>query len=127
MLSEGELKTAQAGELLAQVCRQFRERANAQPELKVAVELSETRGSVDFGWGRCTLEADSEALHLRVEAEQAEDLERLQELLTRHVERHSSAAQTALVWDNRDEGSRSPRDPHRKDLMRSFHRRARHS
>ena len=66
----------------------------------IEVHWSETRGSVDFGWGRCVLQAGSDALNLRVEADQADDLERLQELLTRHVERHNSSDQATVRWNN---------------------------
>jgi len=121
MLGEANLQTA--SEWLAQTCGQFRDRAAAHPEMGIEVEWSETRGSVDFGWGRCVLQASPDALNLRVEADQADDLERLQELLTRHVERHSSS--DALLWTGSGEPATSPRDPRRKDLMRSFHRRAR--
>lgn len=125
MLSEANLQTAQASELLVQLCRQFQSRAAAHPDLGIAVEWSETRGSVNFGWARCVLEASPDALNLRVEADQADDLERLQELLTRHLERHDRGDQPAVHWSSGGEHAASPRDPRRKDLMRSFHRRAR--
>ena len=95
MLSEANLRTTQASELLVRLCRQFDDRAAAHPEMGIAVECSETRGSVDFGWARCLLDAGSDALTLRVEADQAEDHERLQELLMRHLERHSRTDQAA--------------------------------
>jgi hypothetical protein len=72
------------------------------------------------------LHASPDALNLRVEAAQADDVERLHELLTRHLERHSSSDQPTVVWDNSGEPAQSPDEPRRKDLMRSFHRRARH-
>jgi hypothetical protein len=125
MLSEANLQTAQASELLAQLCRQFQSRAAAHPDLGIAIQSSEMRSSVDFGWARCVLEASPDALHLRVEADQADDLERLQELLTRHLEHHSSSEQVAVLWSSGGDPAASPRDPRRKDLMRSFHRRAR--
>jgi hypothetical protein len=125
MLSEANLRTAQASELLAQLCRQFRDRAAAHPEMGIEVEWSETRGDIDFGWARCVLQASPDVLNLRVEADQADDLERLQELVTRHVERHSSSDQAAIVWTTSGEPAASPPDPRRKDLMRAFHRRAR--
>lgn len=125
MLGEANVQTTQASEWLARICRQFQERAAAHPELGIEVASSETRGSVDFGWGRCTLQAGPEALNLRVEADQADDLERLQELVTRHIEHLGSSDQAAMLWSSSGEPAASPRDPRRKDLMRSFHRRAR--
>jgi hypothetical protein len=125
MLSEANLQTAESSELLARLCRQFQSRAAAHPDLRLAVEWSETRGSVDFGWARCVLEANRDALNVRVEADQADDLGRLQELLTRHLEHHDAGDQPAVQWSNGGEHAASPRDLRRKDLMRSFHRRAR--
>jgi hypothetical protein len=58
-------------------------------------------------------------------AEQADDIEGLQELVTRHIERLAPGAQAAMVWSTSGEPAASPRDPRRKHLMRSFHRRAR--
>jgi hypothetical protein len=125
MLGEANVQTTQAGEWLAQLCRQFQERAASHPELGIEVARSDTRGSVDFGWGRCTLQAGADALTLRVEADQADDLESLQELLTRHIEHLGSGEQAATVWSTSGEPATSPRDPRRKHLMRSFHHRAR--
>src|SRR5437764_8480 len=80
MLSEANLQTAQASEWLAELCRQFQDRAAKHPELGIEVDWSETGGSVDFGWGRCVLQAGADALNLQVEADQLDELERLQEL-----------------------------------------------
>jgi hypothetical protein len=125
MLGEANVQTTQASEWLAELCRQFQERAAGHPELGIEVAWSETRGSVDFGWGRCTLQAGPDALNLRIEADQADDIDGLQELLTRHIEHLASGEQAAVVWSNSGEPAGSPRDPRRKHLMRSFHRRAR--
>jgi len=125
MLGEANVQTTQASEWLAELCRQFQERAATHPELGIQVAWSESHGSVDFGWGGCTLHARPDALNLRVEADQADDIERLQELVTRHVERLASGEQAAMAWSTSGEPAASPRDPRRKHLMRSFHRRAR--
>jgi hypothetical protein len=125
MTSEARLDTPQADALLALIGAQFRERAAAHPELGIQVDWSEERGSVDFGWGRCMLEAGPEALNVWVEADQPDDLEALQELITRHLERHGPEDQP-IAWDLSGAPVPSARDPRRKDLMRAFHRRARH-
>ncbi len=112
--------------MLARIAGQFRERASAHPDLGIQVASSETRCNIDFGWGRCVLEAGPDALNVRVEADQPDDVEALRELITRHLERHSSEDQP-IAWDQSGEPVPSARDPRRKDLMRAFHRRARHS
>ena len=122
MLSAGRLESPQSKQLLAQVCGQLQERAATHPELGIAVELSDTDGTVDFGWARCNLQATPDALEIRIEAPDADDVDRLRELLTRHLDRHGAGER--LVWDGGE--SPAPDDKRRKDLMRSFHRRARH-
>lgn len=125
MTSEARLHTPQANALLARIGGQFRDRAAAHPELGIQVDWSEKRGSVEFGWGRCMLEAGPDALKVSVEADQPDDLEALQELITRHLERHTPEDQP-IAWDLSGTPVPSARDPRRKDLMRAFHRRARH-
>jgi hypothetical protein len=50
---------------------------DAPPEVR-HVERSDTHGILDFGWGRCTLQATAEGLLLRAEATNEENLLRIQ-------------------------------------------------
>src|SRR2546423_15504877 len=97
MLGEANVQTTQASEWLAELCRQFQERAATHPELGIQVAWSESHGSVDFGWGGCTLHARPDSLNLRVEGGPAGGNEGLPELVTRHVERFASGEQAAIA------------------------------
>ena len=76
---------------------------DAQPPPKVKhAEWSETRGSIDFGWGRCTLQANGDLLTLRAEAADEEDLQRVQDIITRDIERFGSREHLKVSWHRPD-------------------------
>ena len=76
---------------------------DAQPSPKVKhAEWSETRGSIDFGWGRCTLQANGALLTLRAEAADEEDLQRVQDIITRDIERFGSREHLKVSWQRLD-------------------------
>jgi hypothetical protein len=73
--------------------------AGAQPPPKVEhAEWSETRGLIDFGWGRCALQANGDLLALRAEAAEEEDLQRVQDIITRDIERFGSREHLKVSW-----------------------------
>ena len=76
---------------------------DAQPPPKVEhAEWTETRGSIDFGWGRCTLQANGDLLTLRAEAADEEDLQRVQDIVTRDIERFGSREHLKVSWQRLD-------------------------
>lgn len=125
LIAEAQVQTEHAARYLAELCGQFDERAKHKPELGVRVEWTETDGSIDFGWGRCEMRADADALAFRAEATDEDGLRQIQELVRRHLEGHGEAGGLMLAWptsgppvaDSHVEG---------RDKMRSFHRRMRH-
>lgn len=74
--------------------------AHPAPQGEARAEWSGGRGAIDFGWGRCTLEADKagNALVLRAEADDAEKLRHLQNLLTMHLARFSRREPLTTAW-----------------------------
>ncbi|HEY1915057.1 MAG TPA: DUF2218 domain-containing protein [Streptosporangiaceae bacterium] len=50
------------------------------------VEWSDSTGTISLNWGRCTLSAGPDALVLRAEASDQDDLRRLQDLMTARLE-----------------------------------------
>ncbi len=60
-------------------------RGGAPPEILTA-EWSDTGGILTLSFGRCTLRAADGVLTIRAEASSAEDLARIQELITRRLE-----------------------------------------
>jgi hypothetical protein len=125
LIAEAEVQTEHASRYVAELCEQFSERARAKPELGVRVERTESKGTVDFGWGRCTMRADTNVLAVRAEADDQAGLQQVQELVRRHLEKHGEAEGLTVHWPQEDPAAA---DSHtgRRDAMRGFHGRMRH-
>jgi len=106
LTTEAHVETASASRYLAQLCRHFgnlrrhesRFEAQAPPGLQVDVEWSDTHGTITFDWGRCTLQAESDALTLNAEAPDNDGLQRVKDLVGGHVERFGSRDQLKVNW-----------------------------
>jgi hypothetical protein len=118
--AEARVETERSNRYLVQLCqhighmgeggRQFRHRPAAphtggeRVQMSI-VESSNTHAVVDFAdWGRCALEATSDALILRVDATSAENLRRLQDVLTRNLTRFGRRDQLQVSWPGPDPG-----------------------
>ena len=73
--------------------------ALSRGEVEVQAQWSDTDGTITFSpWGRCELEATSTALVLRIEAADQEDLRRIQDILTRDLDRFTGSEKLAVDW-----------------------------
>lgn len=91
------LETDRAGRYLDQLCRHVSQMSwpgghrppggggHAPPEVQ-HVEWTDTHGTFDVGWGRCTVEAGSDALTLRLEAADEAGLQRLEGAVAHRLE-----------------------------------------
>jgi hypothetical protein len=70
----------------------------AESGVQARVEWSETDGTVDFGWARCTLQATAAALMLRAEAADQENLQRVQGTVADHLERFGRRDHLTVTW-----------------------------
>ncbi len=61
-------------------------------------EWSGTDGIIDFGWGRCTLHATGEGLLLDAEAEDQQQLRRIQDAITVRMERIGRCDRLTVTW-----------------------------
>jgi hypothetical protein len=78
----------------------------ARDEVDLHVEHTDDEVVVTFDpWGRATLRARDGRLTVRAEAADQQNLARIQEILTRNVERFGRRDQLTLTWD----GSEPPR------------------
>jgi hypothetical protein len=125
--AEAQIRTESASAYLAELCRQLDERATTRGDVRVRIEWSESDGVVDFGWGRCAIHADPNALSLRVEANDQETVESLQELFTRHLQHIAPDAELEVSWHQSEAPTTEPAPHARRDRMRHFHRQVRHS
>jgi hypothetical protein len=56
-------------------------------------------GMIDFGWGRCTLRATSDALTLRAEAGDQDQLQRIQDGIAARLERIGRRDRLTVTWE----------------------------
>jgi hypothetical protein len=108
--AQAHVPTSRASRYLAQLCShssQMSRAASHRPRRHsdggaphAASHTSQTGadGVIDFGWGRCTLHATSEALTLHAEAGDQQQLQRIQDGLTVRLERIGRRDQLTLSW-----------------------------
>ena len=61
-------------------------------------EWSDTRGTVTLNWGRWTAEAAPGTLTLRAEAADAENLQKIQDMLTTRIESFGRREHLTITW-----------------------------
>jgi hypothetical protein len=71
----------------------------AHRDLKVHAEASDTHATVTFNpWGTCTMAATANKLTLRIEATNEADLRRIQDIVTRDLDRFKERDHLQLNW-----------------------------
>lgn len=108
--AQAHVPTSRASRYLAQLCshssqmsraashRPRRHRDGGAPPAVRRASQTGADGMIDFGWGRCTLHATSEALTLHAEAGDQQQLRRIQDGLTSRLERIGRRDQLTLSW-----------------------------
>jgi len=107
------IPTERAGRYLGQLCghlnqmSRMRHRMTAghtgqQPPAVTHVEWSETSGTIRFAQGTGTLQATANGLTVRVEAEDEDNLRRLQDSLARRLEAIGRRDQLTVHWQEPD-------------------------
>ncbi len=102
LTAEARVETANASRYLVQLCRHASKigghlRGHARPDV-LGVEFSNTHGTLELSWGRCVLDADPEALTVRVEAATEEHLRGIQDIVTADLERFGHRDEPAVTW-----------------------------
>jgi hypothetical protein len=120
LTAEARIETDRASRYLVQACRHFTNQgrhmtglaarhmaaaarhggapSGSNPAAKARIEYSDTDGMIDFGWGRCTLQATPAALTLRAEAADEDNLQHVREILTGHIERFGRRDHITVTW-----------------------------
>lgn len=116
MMVEARIKTEEASRYLVRLCthaasmgrtqghgiRVHRNEALSRGEVEVQAQWSDTHGTVTFSpWGQCEIEASTTALVLRVEAADEEYLRRIQDIVTRDLDRFSGE-KLVIDWRRTD-------------------------
>lgn len=90
LVSEARVETAMSRRYLAQLCKHFQH--------KLPVSLTEADGRIEFPAGVCTLNAEADALVLRVTASDEAGLVSLEEVVARHLERFAFREKPEVGW-----------------------------
>lgn len=75
---------------------------------QIHVEWTDTHGVLTLPWGRCTMDATSDALVLRAESEDEQGLRQLQGLLATHLARFSRREELRVDWHEPTPGTQPP-------------------
>jgi len=106
LTAEARVQTANASRYLGQLCShatKFSHRlrhlhgGGARPEI-LGVDWTDTHGTLDLSWGKCTLDADPATLTVRVDAEDEENLRRVQDIVAADLERFGRRDGVAVSW-----------------------------
>ena len=113
LIVEARIETEQSSRYLVRLCTHASSMGRAQGhgprvhlsealsrgEVDVRAQWSDTHGTVTFSpWGRCEIAATPTALLLRVEAADEDYLRRIQDIVTRDLDRFSGSEQVAIDW-----------------------------
>jgi hypothetical protein len=88
--SNATVSTLTPRRFLVQLCKHF--------EHKLAVTQEADSGSIAFSVGTCRLRSTSDTLVLQAEADSAENLAQLQDVVARHLLRFAFRAPPEIVW-----------------------------
>ncbi len=120
---EARIETERASRYLTRLCRHAASMGRtgghgpgvhlggpmARGEVQVRAECSESQGAITFSpWGRCRIVAGADALTLRVEGTDDENLRRIQDIVTRDLDRFSGSDQLVVDWRLPEAADASP-------------------
>ncbi|MCK8783784.1 DUF2218 domain-containing protein [Roseomonas sp. NAR14] len=88
--STARVATALPRRYMGQLCKHF--------EHKLAVQLEEEAGRIEFPMGVCLLRAEPETLVMRAEAADAEALAKLEDVVARHLVRFMFREPVTVDW-----------------------------
>ncbi|MGW5361938.1 DUF2218 domain-containing protein [Actinopolymorpha pittospori] len=122
--SDARVETAQARRYLKQLCQHANaisrhtgrgmhsHRVADTTELRLReVESSEANAVLMFDQGSCTIHAEAEILTLRVEADNAADLRRIEETVAADLERFGNRERLTVPWRSHDDSSTATQEP----------------
>lgn len=100
MIADARVQTTKGPRYLQALCGHFSH--------KVKTDYNAEQGRVYFEFGASTLHADAEALHLSVEASDAESLHRVKEIIGGHLERFAVKDALKVYWTDRPSSEDQP-------------------
>ncbi len=98
MIQIAVVNTEKAERLMKALCNHFSRKTNAHYE--------GDKGYVEFGDGKCELTAGADTLTLQVEAQNAESLARLEQVVGDHLQHFTPGEDLTIRWGEAQENSR---------------------
>ena len=95
MFTTATVRTEKAERYMKALCNHF--------SRKVAASYEGKRGSVDFGFGSCLLEAKDDALILKVESDTVQTLSQLEQIMSSHLVRFTQNEILEVNWKEEEE------------------------
>ncbi|MET1080602.1 MAG: DUF2218 domain-containing protein [Pseudomonas sp.] len=89
-IATAQVPTPSAARYIGRLCKHFQH--------KLPVEFDQQQGRIEFPFGLCLLSASAEHLDLQVQAGQAEERQRLEEVVGSHFARFAWQAELNLEW-----------------------------
>ena len=88
--AQAQVKTEKASRYLKALCNHFNR--------KVTAEYNDTQGSVQFGFADCVMVATEDALGIRIQADNAENFERVKYVVSDHLVRFGNNESLDVTW-----------------------------
>jgi uncharacterized protein len=88
--AEAQVSTANASKYLQQLCKHFQH--------KLPASFDAHAGAITFPFGETKFAADEQTLNLAVEAASEEDLEKLKDVVVRHLVRFAFREEINVHW-----------------------------
>ena len=104
--AEARVQTDRPIRYLVQICQHFSHKGRhlgdrrpgfLTPEL-MNVKWTQTHGVVGFGFGTCTMDAGSGVLTLRAESDSEDYLQRVTDVVARHLGRYGRRDRVTVTW-----------------------------
>jgi hypothetical protein len=99
LTAEARVETTRSRRYLVALCKHLDYRARTLPGVDAHVDWTESGGVANFGWGRCSLATDPDALILRAQAPDQANLERVKLLVAEMLERLAKRDRLKVTWD----------------------------
>jgi hypothetical protein len=98
LIAQARVPTIRAQRYLDQLCGHLSHLADGRAGIQVKVEWSGDHGLIDFGSGSCTVDADADALTLRVQATDRIALDHLTRRIADRLQQFGHRDGLSVTW-----------------------------
>lgn len=89
--TESTVTTAHGASYLKRLCRHFSH--------KVPTTVNETQGRIEFPFGACRINVDTDHMFLQMEVEDPANLDRAEEVVSRHLLQIANQDEPTVDWN----------------------------